>query len=91
MGLLNTADEQVDKLLNFMLDDADVAWPEITLKFVLSFGGVHTAIVGITSTLNAQLNLEAARKHPSCENKSSKNSATRSSSPRSTTASRGPR
>ena len=43
---------------------ADVEWPEIALRFTLSQPGVHTAIVGTTSTVNARANIAAAEKGP---------------------------
>jgi len=42
----------------------EVEWPEIALKFTLGIEGVDTAIVGTTSTVNAQANLEAVSKNP---------------------------
>lgn len=39
-------------------------WPEIALRFVLSWPGVHTAIVGTTNPANARSNLAAAEKGP---------------------------
>ena len=42
----------------------EVEWPEIALKFALAIGGVDTAIVGTTSTVNATANIEAVNKNP---------------------------
>ncbi|MFI4859067.1 MAG: aldo/keto reductase [Phycisphaerales bacterium JB063] len=42
----------------------EVEWPEIALKFTLALEGVDTAIVGTTSTVNAQANLDAVAKNP---------------------------
>ncbi|MEM9414387.1 MAG: aldo/keto reductase [Planctomycetota bacterium] len=42
----------------------EVEWPEIALKFTLAIEGVDTAIVGTTSTVNAQANIAAAAKNP---------------------------
>jgi aryl-alcohol dehydrogenase-like predicted oxidoreductase len=39
-------------------------WPELALRFTLSFPEVSTAIVGTTNPDNAKLNLEAAKKGP---------------------------
>lgn len=39
-------------------------WPELALRFTLSFPEVSTAIVGTTNADNARLNLDAARKGP---------------------------
>ena len=43
---------------------ADQAWPEIALRFTLSFTDVHTAIIGTTSLENARRNVEIAAKGP---------------------------
>jgi aryl-alcohol dehydrogenase-like predicted oxidoreductase len=43
---------------------ADQAWPEIALRFTLSFPDVHTAIIGTTSLDNARRNVEIAVKGP---------------------------
>lgn len=40
------------------------AWPEIALRFTLSFPQVHCAIIGTTNPENAKANIEAARKGP---------------------------
>jgi aryl-alcohol dehydrogenase-like predicted oxidoreductase len=40
------------------------AWPEIALRFTLSFPEVDTAIIGTTRLENARRNLEIARKGP---------------------------
>lgn len=42
----------------------EIEWPEIALKFTLAIQGVDTAIVGTTSTVNAQANIEAVNKNP---------------------------
>ncbi|MEM7624978.1 MAG: aldo/keto reductase [Planctomycetota bacterium] len=42
----------------------EIEWPEIALKFALAHEGVHTAICGTTSTINAEHNLEAVNKNP---------------------------
>jgi len=42
----------------------EVEWPEIALKFTLALPGVHTAICGTTSTVNAESNLAAVNKNP---------------------------
>jgi aryl-alcohol dehydrogenase-like predicted oxidoreductase len=43
---------------------AERAWPELALRFTLSQGGVHCAIIGTTNPDNARANLEAAAKGP---------------------------
>jgi len=43
---------------------AEIEWPEIALKFTLAISGVHSAIVGTTSTVNALANIDAVRKNP---------------------------
>jgi aryl-alcohol dehydrogenase-like predicted oxidoreductase len=40
------------------------AWPEIALRFTLSFPDVHTAIIGTTNPQNARRNLDYAAKGP---------------------------
>ena len=40
------------------------AWPEMALRFTLSFPDVHTAIIGTTSLENARRNAEIASKGP---------------------------
>ena len=40
------------------------AWPEVALRFTLSFPQVHTAIIGTTSSQNARRNVEIAQKGP---------------------------
>lgn len=42
----------------------EIEWPEIALKFALAHEGVHCAIAGTTSTVNAEHNLEAVNKNP---------------------------
>ena len=42
----------------------DEAWPEVALRFTLSFPEVHTAIIGTTSLENARRNVEIAQKGP---------------------------
>lgn len=42
----------------------DADWPEIALRFTLSHPGVHVAIIGTTSPVNAHRNLAAATKGP---------------------------
>ncbi|MFN3165874.1 MAG: aldo/keto reductase [Phycisphaeraceae bacterium] len=42
----------------------EIEWPEIALKFTLAIPGVDCAIVGTTSTVNAQANIDAVRKNP---------------------------
>ena len=42
----------------------EIEWPEIALKFTLAHDGVHTAICGTTSTVNAEHNVEAVNKNP---------------------------
>ncbi len=44
--------------------DAERDWPELALRFTLSFPEVHTAIIGTTNPANAQRNLEYAAKGP---------------------------
>jgi aryl-alcohol dehydrogenase-like predicted oxidoreductase len=44
--------------------DPEQDWPELALRFTLSFPEVHTAIIGTTNPANAQKNLEYARKGP---------------------------
>ena len=42
----------------------EIEWPEIALKFTLAHEGVHTAICGTTSQVNAESNLAAVQKNP---------------------------
>ena len=42
----------------------EIEWPEIALKFTLAHDGVHTAICGTTSQVNAESNLAAVNKNP---------------------------
>ena len=42
----------------------EIEWPEIALKFTLAVKGVDCAIVGTTSTVNAQANIAAVNKNP---------------------------
>ena len=44
--------------------DPESAWPEIALRFTLSFPEVHTAIIGTTNPANAQRNIDYARRGP---------------------------
>ena len=61
-----------DRLQKMELTPADVgfggapeeAWPELALRFTLSFPQVGTAIIGTTNPKNAEQNLEHARKGP---------------------------
>ena len=61
-----------DRLAKMRLDPAalgfsgapESAWPELALRFTLSQGGVHTAIIGTTNPENAKANLAAAEKGP---------------------------
>ena len=41
-----------------------VGWPEVALRFTLSFAGVHTAIAGTTNPDNANANVAAAARGP---------------------------
>ena len=41
----------------------EIEWPEIALKFTLAHEGVHTAICGTTSQVNAESNLAAVNKN----------------------------
>ncbi len=42
----------------------EIEWPEIALKFTLAHEGVHSAICGTTSQVNAESNLAAVNKNP---------------------------
>ena len=44
--------------------DPLTVWPEIALRFTLSFPEVSSALVGTTNAANAQRNLDAAKKGP---------------------------
>ena len=44
--------------------EPDHLWPEIAIRFTLSFPEVHTAIIGTTNPQNAQRNLAYAEKGP---------------------------
>lgn len=44
--------------------DAQTAWPEIAIRFTLSFPQVSTAIIGTTKPTNAQANLSYVAKGP---------------------------
>lgn len=43
------------------------AWPELALRFTLSFPQVHCAIIGTTNPDNAKANIEMARRGPLAE------------------------
>jgi aryl-alcohol dehydrogenase-like predicted oxidoreductase len=43
---------------------AEKAWPEIALRFAISFPAVNTAVAGTTNPVNAQANLAAMEKGP---------------------------
>ena len=68
----NYAATYTDRLSKMRLDPAalgiagprDAAWSELALRFTLSQGGVHTAIIGTTNPENARSNLAAAQKGP---------------------------
>lgn len=42
----------------------EVEWPDIALRFTLAQRGVSSAIVGSTSTVHTEMNLDAASKNP---------------------------
>lgn len=44
--------------------DPATVWPEVALRFVLSFPGAHTAIIGTTKSSHVEANLRAAAKGP---------------------------
>jgi len=44
--------------------DFEESWPELALRFTLSFPEVHTAIIGTTNPANAKKNIEHASKSP---------------------------
>ena len=44
--------------------EPEEAWPEIALRFTLSFPEVHTAIIGTTNPANARKNLDHASRGP---------------------------
>ena len=44
--------------------DPAIDWPELALRFTLSFPEVHTAIIGTTNPANARQNIDAANKGP---------------------------
>ena len=44
--------------------DADLDWPQLALRFTLSFPEVHTAIIGTTNPANAKKNIGFANKGP---------------------------
>jgi len=44
--------------------EPETAWPELALRFTLSFPEVHTAIIGTTNPQNAQKNIEHASMGP---------------------------
>ena len=66
------ASEYHRRLKEMKLDPAELgfsgpparAWPEIALRFTLSFPGVHTAIIGTTNPDNARSNIAHAEKGP---------------------------
>lgn len=43
---------------------AEIEWPDLALRFVLSVPGVHTVITGTTSQTNLRANIAAAQKRP---------------------------
>ncbi|BAM05138.1 aldo/keto reductase [Phycisphaera mikurensis] len=42
----------------------EVEWPDVALRFTLAHPGVSSAIIGSTSTVHTEMNLDAARKNP---------------------------
>ena len=68
----NYSANYTDRLTKMAITPADlgfsgdplVVWPEIALRFTLSFPEVSSALVGTTNPANAQTNLDAAGKGP---------------------------
>jgi aryl-alcohol dehydrogenase-like predicted oxidoreductase len=66
------AKDYTDRFRAIKLDPAEIgfkgdpaqAWPEIALRFTLSFPEVHTAIIGTTRLDNARRNIEIANNGP---------------------------
>ena len=50
--------------LGFGATPAEKAWPELALRFTLSFPQVHCAIIGTTNPDNLKVNVDAAAKGP---------------------------
>ena len=66
------AQEYTERLRKLNLNPRDLgfpappheAWPQIALRFTLSFPEIHTAIIGTTSLENARRNVEIAQRGP---------------------------